>query len=150
VDAFDADVLIYAAIPGHPLGERVAALFSARPGGKPAGKPAGKRAAPVGVGSVLLLPEVLAKPLKDGQADAVRTLSVLLARLDLRPVDRATAELATVLGARYRLRAADAVHLATAVGLGAHRFITNNSKDFGGIVKEIDVTFPADLPEPAG
>src|ERR1700730_5893303 len=27
VDAFDADALIYAAVPGHPLGERVAALF---------------------------------------------------------------------------------------------------------------------------
>jgi predicted nucleic acid-binding protein len=138
VDAFAADVLIYAAIPGHPLGQRIAALFSAPPGGKPA--------APVGVGSVLLLPEVLTKPLKDGQADAVRTLSAFLARLDLRPVDRATAELATVLGARYNLRAADAIHLATAVAMGAHRFITNNSRDFGAPIKEIDITFPADLP----
>lgn len=138
MDAFDADVLIYAAIPGHPLGRRVAALFPPPSGGKPA--------APAGVGSVLLLPEVLAKPLKDGEADAVRTLSTLLARLDLRPVDRATAELATVLGARYGLRAADAVHLATAVALGAHRFITNNRKDFGAPVREIDIAFPADLP----
>jgi predicted nucleic acid-binding protein len=138
VDAFDADVLIYAAIPGHPLGQRTAALFSARPGGR--------AAAPVGVGSVLLLPEVLTKPLKDGAADAVRTLSSFLSRLDLRPVDRATAELATVLGARYNLRAADAIHLATAVAMGAHRFITNNSRDFGAPIKEIDVTFPADLP----
>jgi predicted nucleic acid-binding protein len=131
VDAFDADVLIYAATPGHPLGQRVAALF------------AGAR---VGIGSVLLLPEVLTKPLKDGEADAVRALSVFLARLDLRPVDRATAELATVLAARYNLRAADSIHLATAVTMGAHRFITNNRKDFGASVKEIDVTFPADLP----
>ncbi len=30
--------------------------------------------------------------------------------------------------------------------MGAHRFITNNSKDFGRPIKEIDVTFPADLP----
>jgi hypothetical protein len=60
-----------------------------------------------------------------------RTLSAFLARLDLRPVDRATAELATVLGARYSLRAAGAIHLATAVTMGAHRFITNNSRDFG-------------------
>jgi hypothetical protein len=118
VDAFDADVLIYAAIPGHPLGQRTAALFSARPGGR--------AAAPVGVGSVLLLPEVLTKPLKDGAADAVRTLSSFLAR--------------------YNLRAADAIHLATAVAMGAHRFITNNSRDFGAPIKEIDVTFPADLP----
>lgn len=141
MDAFDADVLIYAAAPAHPLGRRIAALF--------AGQTRGRAGARVGVGSVLLLPEVLAKPLKDGHADAVRTLSAFLARLDLRPVDRATAELATVLGARYHLRSADAVHLATAVTMGAHRFITNNSRDFGGPIKEIDVTFPADLPTSA-
>jgi predicted nucleic acid-binding protein len=138
VDAFDADVLIYAAVPQHPLGRRIAALFRA--------PPAGRAFARVGLGSVLLLPEVLTKPLKDGDVSAVRALSALLARLDLRPVDRATAELATVLGARYSLRAADATHLATAVSMGAHRFITNNSKDFGVPIKEIDVTFPADLP----
>lgn len=138
MDAFDADVLIYAAIPGHPLGQRVTGLFPPPSVGKPS--------APAGVGSVLLLPEVLTKPLKDGEADAVQTLSTLLARLDLRPVDRATAELATVLGARYNLHAADAIHLATAVAMGAHRFITNNRKDFGAPVREIDITFPADLP----
>jgi predicted nucleic acid-binding protein len=139
VDAFDADVLIYAAIPDHPLGRRVAALF-------PAG-PTGRSGTRVGIGSVLLLPEVLAKPLKDGEADAVKALSGFLARLDLRPVDRATAQLATVLGARYNLRAADAVHLATAVNMGARRFLTNNKRDFGTSVKEIDITFPANLPE---
>ena len=140
MDAFDADVLIYAAIPDHPLGRRVAALFPAQP--------AGKGPERAGIGSVLLLPEILTKPLKDGEAAAVRTLSAFLARLDLRPVDRATAELATILGARYRLRAADSIHLATAVTMGARRFITNNSRDFGAGVKEIDITFPADLPRP--
>ena len=132
-DAFDADALIYAAVPGHPLGERVAALF---------------RAASPGTGSVLLLPEVLSKPLRDGTADEVRILASLLARLDLRPVDRATAELATALASRYRLRAADATHLATAVGLGAQRFITNNRRDFGPHITEIDVTYPDALPGP--
>jgi predicted nucleic acid-binding protein len=137
MDAFDADALIYAAVPGHPLGERVAALF--------------RRAAPgtmAGTGSVLLLPEVLSKPLHDGTADEVRILAGLLARLDLRPVDRATAELATALSSRYQLRAADATHLATAVGLGAGRFITNNRRDFGPHITEIDVTFPDALPGP--
>ncbi|MGD0927375.1 MAG: hypothetical protein ABR926_19530 [Streptosporangiaceae bacterium] len=86
MDAFDAGVLIYAAVPGHPLGRRVAALF--RFGGV---------GALAGAGSVLLLPEVLGKPLRDGCADEVRALAGLLARLDLRPVDRATAELATAL-----------------------------------------------------
>ena len=127
MDAFDADALIYAAVPGHPLGERVAALF---------------RLASPGVGSVLLLPEVLSKPLRDGTADEIRALTGLLARLDLRPVDRATADLATALASRYRLKAADATHLATAVGLGADRFITNNRRDFGAKITEIDVTYP--------
>ena len=131
MDAFDADVLIYAAVPGHPLGEQVAALFrSAAP------------ATAAGVGSVLLLPEVLGRPLRDGAVDEVRILAALLARLDLRPVDRATAELATALSSRYRLKAADATHLATAVGMGADRFITNNRRDFGPDIKEIDVTYP--------
>jgi predicted nucleic acid-binding protein len=133
VDAFDADVLIYAAVPGHPLGEQVAALFrSAAP-------------ATAGLGSVLLLPEVLGRPLRDGAVTEVRILAALLARLDLRPVDRATAELATALSGRYRLKAADATHLATAVGMGADRFITNNKRDFPPTITEVQVTYPADL-----
>lgn len=101
-----------------------------------------------GAGSVLLLPEVLGKPLRDGSADEVRALAGLLARPDLRPVDRATAELATALSSRYRLRAAQATHLATAVSLGADRFITNNQRDFPQAITEIQVTYPADLPDP--
>jgi predicted nucleic acid-binding protein len=135
MDAFDADALIYAAVPGHPLGQRVAALF----------RSAGPRTL-VGTGSVLLLPEVLGKPLRDGATDEVRLLAGLLARLDLRPADRATAELATALATRYRLKAADAVHLATAVAMGADRFITNNQRDFPATMTEIAVTYPADLP----
>ena len=143
MDAFDADVLIYAAVPGHPLGRRITALFrSAAPG------------TTAGTGSVLLLPEVLGKPLRDGTASEIRILTGLLARLDLRPVDRATAELATALSRAYRLKAADATHLATAVGMGAGRFITNNRRDFGADIKEIDVTYPDALsdpgPDPAG
>jgi len=140
VDAFDADVLIYAAVPNHPLGRRVVALFSSAP------PRAGGLAA--GVGSVLLLPEVLGKPLRDGAADEVRALASLLARLDLRPVDRATAEIATALCSRYRLRAADAAHLATAVAMGADRFITNNQRDFPTTLAELQVTYPVDLPDP--
>ena len=59
------------------------------------------------------------------------------------------AELAVVLGAAYRLKAADAVHLATAVNAGADRFITNNAKDFKRDIKEIDITYPDDLPVPS-
>jgi predicted nucleic acid-binding protein len=137
MDCFDADALIYAAVPGHPLGRRVAALFTA----------AGTSAL-AGAGSVLLLPEVLGKPLRDGAAGEVRALAGLLARLDLLPVDRATAELATALAGRYRLRAADAAHLATAVAVGADRFITSNERDFPADIAEIHITYPADLPDP--
>jgi predicted nucleic acid-binding protein len=91
----------------------------------------------------------LGKPLRDGTPDEIRILAGLLARLDLRPVDRATADLATALSSRYRLRAADAVHLGTAVGLGADRFITNNRRDFPAGLTEIRITYPADLPDPA-
>jgi predicted nucleic acid-binding protein len=137
MDAFDADALIYAAVPGHPLGRPIAALIGS------AGDPA-----PAGIGSVLLLPEVLGKPLRDGEADEVRILASLLARLDLRPVDLAVAELATSLSARYKLKAADATHLATAVAVGADRFITNNQRDFPKTITEIDITYPADLAKP--
>ncbi len=140
MDAFDADVLIYAAVPDHPLGRRVRALF-ADEGPAVIGSVAG-------VGSVLLLPELLTKPTRDGAHDEVAALVALLARLDLRPVDQQIATLATALGAGYGLRAADAVHLATAVASGADRFITNNSADFPTTITEIDVTYPDQLPGP--
>ena len=79
-----------------------------------------------------------------------RSSARCLGRLDLRPVDAATALLATAaLGASCGLRAADAVHLATAVGAGADRFITNNMTDFPKSIREIDITYPDDLPDPA-
>ena len=140
MDAFDADVLIYASIPNHPLGRRVAALFSA--------VPAGGAARRAGVGSVLLVPELLGKPLRDEDTAAVTTLSGFLAQLDLRPADQAVTAQAAVLGAQYKLRAPDATHLATAISMGARRFITNNRKDFGKSIREIEITFPADLPDP--
>jgi predicted nucleic acid-binding protein len=135
MDAFDADVIIYAGVADHPLGRRVIGLFRHAQQGF------------AGVGSVLLLPEVLTKPLRDGEASEVRMLAGLLARLDLRPVDRATAELATALAIKYGLRAADATHLATAVTVGADRFVTNNRRDFPPTITEVQVTYPSDLPE---
>lgn len=82
MDAFDVDVLIYAAVPGHELGRRVRALFASEPPSD---------AAPVqGIGSVLLLPEVLSKPLREQADDELIDLAALLSRLDLLPVDQAT------------------------------------------------------------
>ena len=139
MDAFDADVLIYAAVAGHPFGRRVRALFPTEPldGDEVAG-----------IGSVLLVPEVLSKPLRERRDGEVTELAALLARLELRPTDAATAALATTLRAAYRLRTADAVHLATAVIAGADRFVTNNTRDFPQAIVEIDVIYPADLNEP--
>ena len=48
------------------------------------------------------------------------------------------------LGAKYGLRAADAVHLATTITAGADRFLTSNHKDFGDRISEIDVVHPDD------
>jgi predicted nucleic acid-binding protein len=138
MDAFDSDAVIYASAPGHPLGGRVRALFAAAP--------AAATDLRVGVGSVLLLPEVLGKPMREGAADKLRELAGLLSRLDLHPLDRETAEIAVGLSSRYRLRCADAGHLATAIVLGADRFITNNQRDFPSTIKEIEITYPADLP----
>ncbi|MCA1842156.1 MAG: PIN domain-containing protein [Actinobacteria bacterium] len=139
MDAFDADVLIYAAVPGHPLGRRVRALFPTEPiGDDPA----------AGIGSVLLLPEVLLKPLRDDAQEELVALAALLGRLELRPLDEATAALATALGADHNLRAADAAHLATAVAAGADRFITNNRSDFPPTITEITVVYPDELPDP--
>jgi len=58
------------------------------------------------------------------------------------------AEVATSLAATHRLRAADAFHLATAVLAGADRFITNNRRDFGPSVTEIEIVYPEALDEP--
>ena len=142
MDAFHSDVLIYAVVLGHELGRRVRALF--------AHQAFEGTDLIVGSGSVLLVPEVLTKPSRERSADELADLGALLSRLDLRPTDLATAELATSLGASYGLRAADAVHLATAVGTGADRFITNNRSDFPKSITEIDVTYPDELPEPDG
>lgn len=137
MDAFDADVLIYAAAPGHPLGGPVRALFNEWEASQVEGA--------VGVGSVLLMPELLSKPRREHADGEVAALAALLGRLELIPVDSEVSEVATALGARYRLRAADAVHLATAVVAGADRFITNNSSDFSNKITEVSVVYPSDL-----
>lgn len=140
MDAFDADVLIYAAVQGHPLGRRVRALFPSNP---VVGRPGLS-----GVGSVLLLPEVLSRPMRNRATGQIALLVALLGRLELRSVDARTAQLATTLGAAHELRAADAVHLATAVIAGADRFITNSRKDFAESITEIAVTYPERLDDP--
>jgi hypothetical protein len=65
-------------------------------------------------------------------------------------VDRATAELDSVLASKYRLRAADTTHLATAVNLGADRSIPDNQRDFPATITEVAITYPADLSQVSG
>ena len=131
MDAFDADALIYSAAPAHPLGAPVRRLLEMEPRG---------------IGSVALLPELLIKPMRLGLLEELDALIEVIGLLELLAVDEHTAELAVVLGSRYGLRALDALHLATAVGAGADRFITNNTRDFSDRITEIDIVAPRDLP----
>ncbi|HVA43236.1 MAG TPA: PIN domain-containing protein [Acidimicrobiales bacterium] len=148
MDAFDADVLIFAAAPEHALGRRIRALFPTEPVEPVEPGTPGPERVVTGVGSVLLLPELLTKPYRENATAELAELARLLSHLQLLPTDAATAELAVALGAAYGLRAADSVHLATAVGAGADRFLTNNRSDFPQTISEIDITYPEALPEP--
>lgn len=123
--AFDADVLIYASRLDPRAGKALAAL----------------RSGEAAIGSVLLLPETLSKPLRLGGVAESAGLQALFARIDLKALDLDIADAAVTLGAKYSLKAADAVHLATAVVWGAERFHTNNRRDFGAVVDEIEVVF---------
>ena len=130
--SFDADVLIYAAVPGHELGDPVWRLLEGH--------------ADAVFGSSLLVPEVLIKPLRTGAEEEYEALLAVLARLSLVAVDDALATLAVELGASYGLKAADAVHLASAVSIGADVFVTNNRRDFKPVpISEVDVRFPDQL-----
>ena len=133
MNAFDSDVLIFAAKPGHPFGARIRSLFAAAPD------------VPAGLGSLILLTEVLSKPMRTEDHGQLASLNDLLSRLELLPLDLPTADLAAALAAVYRLKAADAVHLATAVNAGADRFITNNQRDFPKSISEIEIVYPEDL-----
>lgn len=129
--AYDADVLIYAATVDHGVGGKVATLLESKGG----------------VGSVLLLPEVLTKPMRaDPDSGEVESLLLVLSRLELLPFHPPTARLAVALGVEYGLRAADAAHLATAVEAGADTFLTNNRRDFTSRIAEIEVVYPDALP----
>ncbi|MBC3192620.1 PIN domain-containing protein [Pseudonocardia sp. C8] len=83
--------------------------------------------------------------MREGRSDEVTALAGLLSRLQLRSVDPVTAEVATSLAVAYRLRTADAAHLATAVVAGADRFVTNDRRDLGSRIAEIAVVYPDEL-----
>ncbi len=130
IAAFDADVLVYAATRGHPLGEKVRLLLEQ---------------ATTPIGSTLLIPELLIKPLRQGDDLERRALMTFLARLTLVAPDALISYNAVTLGAHYGLKAVDAVHLATAVEAGAESFVTNNRKDFSRKIMELKVSYPDEL-----
>lgn len=133
MDAFDADALIYAANPNDSLGERVRRLLTSGSSVR-------------GMGSALLMPEVLIKPTRRNDHRETRDLRSILAHLDLYDVTTPISNLAVDLGAKYGLKTPDAVHLSTAVLAGADRFITNNRRDFVKDIAEVDVVYPDELP----
>jgi predicted nucleic acid-binding protein len=135
VDAFDADVLIYAAEPGHPFGQRVLPLLPIEADG-------------TAVGSTLLLPEILIEPRRASVELEHDQRSRIVDRLVLHPLDVGVAQVAVTIGATYGLRAPDAIHLATAIHVGADRFITNNRRDFPKSIEEIEIVYPDDLLDP--
>ena len=133
MDAFDADVLIYAA-RGDQLGIGIVDLFEAASDGV------------AGAGSVLLIAELLIKPTRTREVIERDAILALLSRMDLLSVDGTIAELAVTVGASYQLKALDATHLATAITAGADRFITNNRRDFDATaIEEIAVVYPDQL-----
>lgn len=137
MDAYDSDVLIYGASAAHPAGRVIRSTFATSIGESTIGM--------AGVGSVLLVTETLTKPAREGSERELDALARLIERLDLIECDRATIHSAFDLGVRYGLKTVDAVHLATAINAGAHRFITNNRRDFPKDIEEIDITYPEDL-----
>jgi predicted nucleic acid-binding protein len=143
VDAFDADVLIYAATPEHQLGQKIESLLRVSDASD------ALDADTFGTGSVLLLPELLSKPTREQDLHTLDRLSKIIGRLTLYRTDLPTSQLAVTLGAKYKLRAAGAIHLATAVIVGADRFITNNARDFPRSISEIQIMYPSDLPDVA-
>lgn len=129
MDAFDADIVIHAST-GDPRGSLLVDAVAQRDNSGVA----------AGVGSVILLTETLA--LGDSTPHSPR-LREILSALVLVPVDADIARVAATLRATYRLKTPDALHLATAIVVGADRFVTGNSRDFSEPIVEIPITFPS-------
>lgn len=84
-----------------------------------------------GVTSVITLLEVLVKPKKDGNQDAVRDYKDLLLtfpNLDVFAIGAECAEVASDIRARYGIRTPDAIQTATALLANATALITNDDQ----------------------
>lgn len=114
----DTSVFIYQIEGESPLAEPAAAVLAALAAG-------GFQ----GVTSVLTLMELAVKPLQAGRRDAADEYEVLVGtfpNLVVVDIDRRIARRAAALRAAYRLRPADALHVATAIEHGAGAFVTND------------------------
>lgn len=72
--------------------------------------------------------EVLVKPLQEDRRDLVDLYSRFLSATRLLPIDRETFERALHLRVDFRLRTADALHLAVAHQSGCEAFWTNDNR----------------------
>ncbi|MDX2139553.1 MAG: type II toxin-antitoxin system VapC family toxin [Chloroflexota bacterium] len=94
--------------------------------------------------SIILLPEILTHPVRQGRNDLVGAYrEILLTTIHLIDVNNSIAERAVDLRARYNLRTPDALHVATAWMAGCDAILTNDT----GMkrVREINVLVLDDL-----
>jgi predicted nucleic acid-binding protein len=83
-----------------------------------------------GYSSAITLTEVLTKPKQTGDAaiaDAYRRILLGGRNFTLLPIDRAVAEIAADVRARYRLRTPDALQVAAGMIAGCEALVTNDS-----------------------
>lgn len=100
----------------------------------------------LGVTSVITLLEVLVKPKRDDNQDAVRDYKDLLLtfpNLDVFAIGSDCAELASDMRARYGIRTPDAIQISTALLAGATAFVTND--DQLEQIKELEIVLLEDL-----
>jgi len=98
------------------------------------------------VSSVLLITEVLTKPLKDGNkglTDRYLAFISTFPNLGLREIDQNVAHQAAKLRARYGFKTPDALFLATAMEEKAEAFITNDVRLQG--IENIEIVLLKDF-----
>jgi len=83
------------------------------------------------VTSTITVAEILTKPMKDGNEEAVRDYKYVLQNLpnlEIVPITFEIAEQAASLRAKYNLRVPDAIQLAVCITNDAQAFVTNDAR----------------------
>ncbi|MFQ6064322.1 MAG: type II toxin-antitoxin system VapC family toxin [Candidatus Bathyarchaeia archaeon] len=84
-----------------------------------------------GVTSVITVMEILVKPKKERNEQAIQEYKFILQtfpNLKIKPIDFHTAEKAAELRAKYGIKPPNAIHLAAALTERANAFVTNDEK----------------------